>query len=172
MKLTQTQANVLRIFKQSLDRAFARHYGIMRKRALHPSDCPAVYGKTLDTLFAYIGAMQKKPKSFASLNQEACDVLYRLMQQAYTSAQHREDIEREVLSDLYERAAEYELLAQMPPPKRAREQRIPQTLVERRAAHVDEKVLEWERKLKTAKTKLKVYRRKQKYYLAKKGAAV
>lgn len=170
VKLTQTQANTLRIFKQCLDRAFARHTAKLRKRTLAGMELPTPHAVALDTLFASIAAMPRKPRDFGALKQGQSDLLYRLMQIAYTSAESRIAIEQAVLSDIYDHAAEYELLAQMPPPRRERTRREPQSLVERRAARVDSKVVEWERKLKVAKGKLKKYRRKQKYYLTKKGA--
>lgn len=63
-------------------------------------------------------------------------------------------------------AAENEMLCQMPMPKRERRQ-TPADPVEARAAQVEAKVKEWERKLRYAKTKLANYRKKQTRLLKK-----
>jgi hypothetical protein len=78
-------------------------------------------------------------------------------------------IMRTAIEEMHKHAVEYDMLSQMPPVRKTRKKRVPQTLVEGRASKVDEKVREWERKLKYAKTKLASYQKKQKYY-TKKGA--
>ena len=75
------------------------------------------------------------------------------------------------IEEMHKHAVEYDMLSQMPRVRKTRNKRVPKTLVEARAGKVDEKVREWERKLKYAKTKLSAYRKKQKYY-TKKGAVV
>lgn len=77
----------------------------------------------------------------------------------------------EILSQIHASADALELECMLPPPRQRERKPQPKTLVGRRAAKVDEKVEEWERKLKYARTKLKKYRSKQKYY-AKKGVGV
>lgn len=76
-----------------------------------------------------------------------------------------------LLGQMQKSADVLEMECMLPPPRQRERKPKPTTLVGRRAARVDEKVEEWERKLKYAKTKLKKYRSKQKYY-AKKGVTV
>lgn len=171
-KLSQVQQNILRILKQSLDRAYARHVDRCRKRGMDPiywggsSSMPPV----IDRLFATL-ATSGKVDSYKSLaDKDVSSLLLMAVQYCYTSDEHRRKFEKDWVNDLRKHAVEYDLLAQLPPPKRRYERKKPLTLIERRAEEADEKVREWERKLALAKTKLAAYRKKQAYY-AKKGVA-
>ena len=74
--------------------------------------------------------------------------------------------EKALLADLHKNGVEYELMAQMPLPKRERKPKAqPATPVDMAAS----KVRQWERKLRMAENKLKKYQRRLKR-LQKKGA--
>jgi hypothetical protein len=173
VKLTPVRQNVIRIFKRALDRAHARHAAKCRKVSLldpklwKSVDC----GRDIDRLIGYIGSTPGGI-SFNNLpDNDIRSLLAVLVRFCYTGDKQMRQLEKGILDDIRSHAAEYELMAQMPPVKREYNRRGPRTLVERRADAVAEKVREWERKLKVAKTKLAAYQKKQKYY-AKKGAAV
>jgi hypothetical protein len=170
MKLTPVRKNIIRLLKQSVDRAFARHAARRRKVSLTDprmwKDAPC--GPDIDRMFPYFSGLHDKPASFAHLpDSDIRAMLNVIVRYCYTGDRERRNFEKELIDDLREHAAEYELLSQMPPPKREYKRRGPRSLVERRADTVDEKVREWERKLKLAKTKLAMYKKKQKYYQKK-----
>jgi hypothetical protein len=174
MKMTPTRRNTLRILKGATDRAFAKVVAYGKRRVL---DNPSMWNKAehagpvLDVLFSSLSVLPKA-KTFSDLNADNLrSLLATLARYAYTGAEQQRRFEMHLLEDLRTNAAQYELMAQMPLPRRERKPRVPKTLVERRAEKADAKVAEWERKLKYAKTKLATYRKKQKYY-AKKGAVV
>ena len=176
MKMTPTRRNTLRILKGAIDRAFAKTVvSIGKRRAI---DIPALWDEastpsaeqTIDSLFATVAF--SKARKFADLpSQNLRSLLGVVVRYAYTGGGNQNRFEDHLLADLRANAAQYELMAQMPQPRKERKKSAPKTLVERRAEKADAKVAEWERKLKYAKTKLAAYRKKQKYY-AKKGAAV
>lgn len=173
MALTQVQQNILRILKQSLDRAYARHADRCRKRGMDSAKWGPLTDlhPLIDRVFATLAA-SGKVDSYKSLADKHVSILLdAVVDYCYASDEHWRKFEKDWINDLRKHAAEYDLLAQMPPPKRKYERKPPQTLVERRAFEVEEKVREWERKLALAKTKLAAYRKKQAYY-AKKGAVV
>lgn len=174
MKMTPTRRNTLRILKGAVDRAFAKMVAQGKRRVL---DNPSMWSKAeqagpvLDVLFSSIGALPKAT-TFSDLNADNLrSLLATMARYAYTGAEQQRRFEAHLLADLRINAAQYELMAQMPLPRKERKKSVPKTLVERRAEKADAKVAEWERKLKYAKTKLAAYRKKQKYY-AKKGAVV
>lgn len=172
MRLTPVRKNIIRLTKQAIDRAYSRHLvrcrkmSLLKQRLWDGVDC----AKEVDGLFPAIAGWGSTPSTISSISDERVRVLlHTLVRNLYTNDRERRVFEHELLADLREHAAEYELLSQMPPPKREYHRRGPRTLVERRADTVAEKVQEWERKLKYAKTKLAAYKKKQKYY-QKKGA--
>lgn len=174
MKMTPTRRNTLRILKGAIDRAFAKVVADGRRRVL---DSPSMWKDapmaepSLDRLFATV-AGSTKARLLSDLRDESLRSLIATMcRYIYTGPGQQRKFEAHLLEDLKTNAAQYELMAQMPLPRKERKVRAPKTLVERRAEKVEEKVAEWERKLKYAKTKLKAYRRKQKYY-TNKGAVV
>lgn len=172
MQLSQVQQNILRILKQSLDRAYARHVDRCRKRGMDPvywGGYPAMY-PVIDRLFATLAASGKVDSHRSLTDKDVSALLEVAINTCYDSDENWRKFEKDWVRDLRKNAVEYDLLAQMPPPKRKYERKPPQTLVERRAFEVDEKVREWERKLALAKTKLAAYRKKQAYY-TKKGVA-
>ena len=174
MKMTPTRRNTLRILKGAIDRAFAKTVVSMGKRRAidapslwdHPSN--QLLTLTIDSLFATLAS--SKARKFADLpSQNLRSLLGVVVRYAYTGAINQNIFEDHLLADLRVNSAQYELMAQMPLPRKERKKSAPKTLVERRAEKADAKVAEWERKLKYAKTKLAAYRKKKKYY-AKKGA--
>jgi hypothetical protein len=174
MKMTPTRRNTLRILKGAIDRAFAKMVAHGKRKVL---DKPSMWreadmaGPALDNLFSTM-AGATMAKLFKDVRDENLrSLLATLARFAYTGAEQQRRFEAHLIEELRANATEYELMAQMPLPRRERKTRVPKTLVERRAEKADAKVAEWERKLKYAKTKLAAYRKKQKYY-AKKGAAV
>jgi hypothetical protein len=171
MPLTQTQVNILNTVKRSIDKAYAAHYARRKRTCIDRSDWKNADAAAIDSLLGNIGGYAKAPKAFAHLLSPLTNLVHGLAYWSYANPAFNTEIERDVLADLHAHAAEYELLAHMPPVRRTRKKREPKTLVGRRADAVDEKVREWERKLKLAKTKLAAYRKKQKYY-TKKGEVV
>lgn len=173
MPLSPTRANTMRIVKQVIDKAFARHVAKRRRLVIDTTSFGVDFdgGKTVDELWSKIAAMPRPPKEFGQMPGYTGSLLSATLRWIYTSDTVLRSVQAEVLKDLHENCAQYELLSHMPPPRRKYERRTPKGLVERRAESVESKVQEWERKLKLAKTKLTAYRKKQKYY-KKKGASV
>jgi hypothetical protein len=171
-KLTQTQVNILNAIKGSVDRAWARQAAILRRTTPNWKEMYRLdgddYGSIIDAALGQISGATRA-KDFSQLPTDARELLVDILSALYWDTTRQQIVQRDILRDLRENAAEYELMAQMPPVKKERKKREPKTLVGRRADAVDEKVREWERKLKLAKTKLNAYRKKQKYY-EKKGA--
>lgn len=180
MKTTALQKNVLRILKKAIDRAMAYACHRAKRRPLKPTH-QYFHGTDigrLDSLFAKLSTFKRLRPNASPLEVreyikkadggtigilDACVLqLYNMDADAFQA-----DIYRFLLKDLQQNAAAYELLSQMPPPRRERIKREPQTPIQRRAATVDGKVRQWERKLRYAKTKLAAYRKKQKYYTKK-----
>lgn len=174
MQMTPTRRNTLRILKGAIDRAFAKLAADGRRRVL---DQPSMWSKedlagpSLDKMFSTFAGLSRA-KALQDIRDEGMrSLLFTLARYAYTGAEQQRRFEAYLMEDLHTNAAQYELMAQMPLPRKERKVSAPKTLVERRAEKVEEKVAEWERKLKYAKTKLAAYRKKQKYY-KKKGAVV
>jgi hypothetical protein len=173
MKMTPTRRNTLRILKGAIDRAFSKVVAHGKRKVL---DTPSMWSRAdmaapaLDNLFATM-AGATHARQLKDLHSGFGSLIATLARYAYTGAEQQRRFEMYLIEDLRTNATEYELMAQMPLPRRERKPRVPKTLVERRAEKADAKVAEWERKLKYAKTKLATYRKKQKYY-AKKGAVV
>lgn len=168
-KLTQTQRNTMRIVKGVIDKSFARMVAQRKRYTFDELEVDDQASKALDSMFTHMAGLSRAPVQFDHIGNFQGGLLKSMLHHVYTNTQCRHMVEKAILADLYAHAAEYELLAQMPQARRPYVRRGPRSLVERRADKVDAKVVEWERKLKVAKTKLKAYRRKQKYY-AKKGA--
>lgn len=173
MKLTPVRQNVIRIVKAAIDRAHARlaakgkKASILDPKLWKGADC----GRDVDRMIGYIGSLPGG-LSFNNLqDNDMRSLIATLVRFCYTGDRQVKQMERDILDDIRSHAAEYELMAQMPPVRREYKRRGPRTLVEKRADAVAEKVKEWERKLKYAETKLAAYRKKQKYY-TKKGAVV
>ena len=173
MKMTPVRKNIVRLVKECIDRAYARHvakckrYAITNPRLWSDAPCEG----EIDKFFTYFGGLPSLPTISSVGDRKMADMLNVMIRCVYTNDKARREFEKDLLADLREHGAEYELLSNMPAPKREYERRGPRSLVERRADTVDEKVREWERKLKLAKTKLAAYQKKQKYY-QKKGAVV
>lgn len=125
----------------------------------------------IDTLFSTIAGFAKPPiggKGNPALPTDHCFLLSNLLSDMLNHAQPLSTrIHIAAIEEMHKHAVEYDMLSQMPPVRRTRKKRVPQTLVEARASKVDEKVREWERKLKYAKTKLASYQKKKKYYTKK-----
>lgn len=174
MKMTPTRRNTLRILKGAIDRAFAKVVAHGKRKVL---DKPSMWsqapmaGSAIDNLFSTMAGATgaKQLKDIRDENMRS--LIATMARYAYTGAEQQRRFEVYLIEELRANATEYELMAQMPLPRREHKPRVPKTLVERRAEKADAKVAEWERKLKYAKTKLAAYRKKQKYY-AKKGAVV
>lgn len=172
MKMTPTRRNTLRILKGAIDRAFAKVVAHGKRRVL---DKPRMWGQadmagpTLDKVFATMAGATGAKQLKDLLDEGMGSLIATLARYAYTGADQQRRFEAHLLEDLRTNAAQYELMAQMPLPRKERKRREPKTLVERRAEKVEAKVQEWERKLKYAKTRLSAYRKKQKYY-TKRGA--
>jgi hypothetical protein len=169
MKLTQTQRNTMRIVKGVIDKSFARMVAQRKRYTFDDLEVDDQASKALDSMFTHIAGLSRAPSEFNNIGNFQGGLLKSMVHHVYTNTQCRFMVEKAILADLYAHAAEYELLAQMPQERRPYVKRGPRSLVERRAERVESKVVEWERKLKYAKTKLAAYRKKQKYY-AKKGA--
>lgn len=174
MKMTPVRRNITRILKQCIDRAYARHVARCRKLSMHKSRTwqDADTAKEIDNFFTYMGGLPPLPTISGIPDENTRNLLNVLVRLCYVNDKARKAFEKDLLADLRTNAAQYELLSQMPEPRREYTRREPRTLVERRADAVDKKVREWERKLKLAKTKLATYRKKQKYYTQKKGSVV
>jgi ATP-dependent Lon protease len=170
VKFTTTQTNTLRMMKEIFDSAHAVTLAHAKKRSV-PLVATTQLAQTLDQLWASLAARQRCPRRFSEFDRGTELLLRSFTALLYNNEARVVDIERRVLRQMHKRAAEYELMAQMPRVKREYKRKPKQSAVEARASAVDEKVRDWERKLRYAKTKLAAYRKKQKYY-AKKGAAV
>jgi hypothetical protein len=176
-RLTNTQKNAFAYVQQCIGVAIKRvALEQSRFRPLSTSvwtDASTV--AALDTLFSTIAGFAKPPiggKGNPALPKDHCFLLANLLSDMLTTAQPLSTrIHIAAIEEMHKHAVEYDMLSQMPRVRRTRKKRKPQTLVEARAGKVDEKVREWERKLKYAKTKLSAYRKKQKYY-SKKGEVV
>ena len=173
MKMTPVRKNITRLIKQCIDRAYSRHVARCRKLSMHRAKTwqDADTAKEIDNFFNYMGSLPPLPTLSSIADENTRNLLNVLVRLCYVNDKARRAFEKDLLDDLRTNAAQYELLSQMPAPKREYERRGPRSLVEQRADTVDEKVREWERKLKLAKTKLAAYQKKQKYY-QKKGAVV
>ena len=170
--LTPSRTNTLNIIKQSIDRAMVKFASRQKRmRITRTGEWKHASTKTIDALWANIAARQKTPRNFGEVELLTGALLSSMLTTYYRNSTVLRSVEAEVMKDLHSRVAEYELLSQMPLPKRTYKRREKKSLVERRADKAAAKVAEWERKLKYAKTKLAAYRKKQKYY-AKKGASV
>jgi len=176
-RLNNTQKNAFAYVQQSIGVAIKREADKMSR--VRPSsigvwaDAEAV--AALDNLFSAIASCAKPPIGgkgnpvlapahqflVSDLVSDMLATIQPLSKRIYISA----------IEEMHKHAVEYDMLSQVPRVRKTRKKRVPQTLVEARAGRVDEKVREWERKLKYAKTKLSAYRKKQKYY-TKKGAVV
>jgi hypothetical protein len=122
---------------------------------------------TLDNLFTDIVGLKNRPRSLSQVPDYHAYLIGQAVGWAYSSQECRMQLEADILHDIYANGGEYELLSQMPQPKRERKPRPKRTLVESRADRAALKVAEWERKLKLAKTKLAKYRAKAKRYAQK-----
>ena len=164
----------MRILKQVIDRAFAKMVATGKKKAIHTmaewSSLNAALSNSIDTVFTGISGKPRVPVMLGEVNQVHAHMIKECLAHLYTSTMCRNYVERAILADIHKNGAEYELLAQMPLPKRDHRPRKDRSLVEQRADRAARKVAEWERKLKLAKTKLKKYRAKVSRY-AKKGVA-
>ena len=130
----------------------------------------------MDSLFSTVAAFPNPPTGkgkFRYLPGKVDLLIEDCVDAMWADSAHtgRAFIKRIAIEEMHKHAVEYDMLSQMPPVRKTRKKRVPQTLVEARASKVGEKVREWERKLKYAKTKLSAYRKKQKYY-TKKGEVV
>lgn len=171
MKLTPQQKNRLRIVKKAIDRAFAKLVARGRKTCLHNAHAFSVLNKPLsdviDTLFTSISNRKRAPLGLESLGEAHAGVLKECLLHLYTSTYHRKEVERELLADLYRNSSKYELLAQMPLPRRERKKAEPLTPAGEAAAKIEA----WERKARLAKTKIAKYTRRYKRLLKKEGSA-
>lgn len=174
-KMTPQQENRMRILKEVIDRAFARTLANGRKKSVHKmapwNNLNAPLSTSIDTMFTTISSKPHPPVTLGEVNQVHAHIIKECVAHLYSSTACRAYVERTILADIYKRGAEYELLAQMPKPRRERRPRKKLSPVEQRADRASRKVEEWERKLKLAKTKLKKYRAKVKRY-AKKGVSI
>lgn len=170
MKKTQQQDNRLRILKRVIDRAFSRVVAHGKKKALLKMPCVRSLNQelsnSLDTMFTAISGRSRAPEVMGLINKVHAHILEQAMLHLYTGAECRRALEKAVLADLHKNGVQYELMAQMPPPKRERRPKAePATPVDAAAR----KVRQWEKKLRMAENKLKKYRRRLKR-LQKKGA--
>jgi len=170
VKFTTTQENTLRIIKRVFDRAYSRSVSDIKRRNVK-FIANAVLAKQLDDIWSKLAARRKCPTTFDHLAEEDTLFMRALAEKTFLSTVRQYDIERMILRDLHSHAAEYELMSQMPRVKRERKPRQPRTLVEERAYSTAEKIKQWERKLKFAQGKLKMYRQRKKRY-DKKGVVV
>ena len=179
-QLSNTQRNVLNYLEQCIGVGIKRE-ALTRSRiqvlntgvgkSFEPGEIAL-----LDNLFSTIAAFSNPPTGkgkFRYLPNNIDLLIEDCVDAMWTDSAQigRLTIKQIAIEEMHKHAVEYDMLSQMPPVRRTRKKRVPQTLVEARAGKVDEKVREWERKLKYAKTKLSAYRKKQKYY-TKKGAVV
>ena len=170
MKKTTQQDNRLRILKRVIDRAFAQMVARGKKKAIHKMACVSDLNQqlsdSLDSLFTKISGRPRPPENLGLINQVHSMIIMESLQHLYTSTSCRKEVEKALLADLHKNGVEYELMAQMPLPKRERKPKAqPATPVDMAAS----KVRQWERKLRMAENKLKKYQRRLKR-LQKKGA--
>lgn len=164
---TVEQQNRLRILKEVTDRAFQRLVSTSRKRGVpKPGAVRTVRDNAskIDDLFTSISALQRPPKSLKDIGKAHGEIIATLLLYWYTGTAQRDRVVEGILSDLYANAAQYDLEAVMPRPRRTRKPSRPMTRVERNAQNVFDKVKVWERKARLAKTKLAKYRAKAKRY--------
>ncbi len=178
MRTTEEQRNKLRILKRVIDRAFKKLVARGLKLGIHKIKHWDTPGSTvpqhLDSLLTSISGRSKAPISFKEVEAFGtvqAHILRQTVAHAYSGDEARGWLEYWILEDLYANGVEYELLSQMPRPKREYKPRPKQTRVESYAAKVDAKVIEWDRKLKLARTKLAKYKKRQRYYENKKKGA-
>jgi hypothetical protein len=177
VKLTNTQRNVLHYVEKCIGigikkEALAQSRVLILSTTIGQSFEPkevALFDQLFPTIASFAnpptgkGKFRYLPSSMDQLISDCVDAMI------YNAATWHSAIMRHAIEEMHKHAVEYDMLSQMPPVRKTRKKRVPQTLVEGRASKVDEKVREWERKLKYAKTKLASYQKRQKYY-TKKGA--
>ena len=174
-RMTPQQENRMRILKEVIDRAFARTLANGKKKSVHKmtpwNNLNAPLSNSIDTLFTAISGKPRTPVTLGEVNQVHAHIIKECVAHLYSSTACSNYVERTILADLYKHGSEYELLAQMPKPRREYRPRRKLSLVEQRADRAVRKVAEWERKFRLAKTKLQKYRAKAKRY-AKKGVNI
>lgn len=176
---TPLHVNMLEFIKESMDRAVNQHVAICRRRALHKMSrwqldvtyCGTDVTSALERVFTWFASRKNPPGSFEDVPNDIEQLLETCLSMTYTGLQLAESLEKIFLADLHKHATRYELMSAMPRAKRERKARPVLSDVEQRSLSVDDRIRDWERKLKYAKTRLAKLRRKQKYY-AKKGAVV
>ena len=169
-KYNRTQQNLLRVIKRVIDKHMRRNVAAGRKISKRwiEQDWDEDGAYALDHLLPFIVSKPKSPQSWTMFDESMIAIFTAYRRIAYGEEGYNARVERAILADLWKNAAEYELESALPPARRERAVSKPRTFVEKRADTVAEKVKEWERKLRLAKTKLATYQRKQKYY-SKKG---
>lgn len=174
-KLTPYQTNVLRMLDKYITRvvrrfaAAAARQSIVKKALCLDNAYPEPRASALQNLDGLLGWLNSMPDPRKSPSPHTMrGLIYRSVEAKVKDISNIQNIVREVIVEMHHNATALEMEALLPPPRLTRRPK-PASLRERRAMRVDEKVAEWERKLKVAKTKLKKYRSKQKYY-RKKGA--
>lgn len=142
-----------------------------RERMLNKGNGNAAYKKAADSLDELMPWLSRLPADAPNRWSSIPDSpLLGLITRCLYAKWYRGDImkcAKVIAAEMRNDAEAIEMLCMAPPPRRKREAR-PATLIERRAKNADDKVKQWERRLAVAKTKLKMYRKKQAYY-AKKG---
>jgi len=178
MRTTEQQKNRLRILKRAIDRAFRKLVARGRKLSIEKIKYWDADGSKLpqhlDTLFTAISGLRMAPLDLLDLDRNIpvhSHIIDQALDHLYFGKAPQRWLENTLLRDLFENGGEYELMSQMPRAKREYTPRPKQTRVESHAAKVDAKVVEWERKMKLARTKLAKYKKRQKYYLNKKKGA-
>jgi hypothetical protein len=176
-RLTNTQKNAFAYVQQCIGVAIKR-VALAQSRFRPASigvwaDASAV--ASLDNLFSSIAGFAKPPIGGKGNPVLATDHQFLVADLVADMLATNQPLSKRIfiaaIEEMHKHAVEYDMLSQMPPVRKTRKKRMPKTLIEGRAGRVDEKVREWERKLKYAKTKLASYQKKKKYY-TKKGAVV
>lgn len=144
-----------------------------RNRVLHIEEGAASYKRSIDQLDGLLPWLSKLPPDTPNRWASIPDSAYLgLITRCLMAKWYRGDImkcAKIIAAGMREDAEQIEMLCMAPPARKTRGTR-PATLAGRRAKNVANKVKQWERRLATAKTKLKSYRKKQAYY-QKKGVA-
>lgn len=144
-----------------------------RARVLHSGEGASSYKRAIDQLDGLMPWLNKLPADNQNRWSSIPDSAYLgLITRCLMAKWYRGDVmkcAKVIAAGMRADAEQIEMLCMAPPARQAREAR-PTTLAGRRARNVNDKVKQWERRLAIAKTKLKLYRKKQAYY-QKKGVA-
>jgi hypothetical protein len=173
MQMTPIQLNKMLLLKHSIVKAMRKlithgeRQSVRQVTGLRTLNDALARG--IDNLFTEVSGKAKPPGSMSDISRPVSIVIAETLAYLYTGGEGRRFLESEVLRDLHKNGNSYELLSQMPPAKAERKPRPKRTLVQSRADKVNERLADWEAKLRRAKTAVAKYRKKQRYY-QKKGA--